>query len=266
MIIHANVYNPKKALFKDTNDRAECQTINCSNSENCDLYKRQQCAIRNGLYRTPCPYGKWITEEGYTKRARKFSSWIAERKEKYKDVGFLKAATKLGIVGEYVFLPYDYIGGTQGLGLKNNIFIKLEEFTEEYIIDICERRPLDMMGGEIKSYQKEIVPLFLIHLKEIMPDIYRKLSEIWLPAKKIVENYSNVGRKALLSSIRPNGPAFVDCHGGEWIWDGTYLTMTNRQSALTFVKSCEQRLKPYPDVVVKISSDEQVDENTIFVD
>jgi len=38
-LIHAQIFNPKKALFKEhRNDRAECTTVYCSASERCGLF------------------------------------------------------------------------------------------------------------------------------------------------------------------------------------------------------------------------------------
>ncbi|HUV66828.1 MAG TPA: hypothetical protein VMW24_23270, partial [Sedimentisphaerales bacterium] len=88
IIIHAYVTNPAHGLFKSThNDRAECGVVSCSASERCGLYSSGQCCCLGGwLLARRCPYGKATTFSGHTRRARKYSAWIAEKKKQYADV------------------------------------------------------------------------------------------------------------------------------------------------------------------------------------
>jgi hypothetical protein len=268
MIVHANVYDPSRpSLFgNNKNDKAQCQTIECSNSENCDLFKRGECAIRKGLLGGECPYGKWQTETGYTRRAKRFHGWISERKERCEGVGYLKAPKRLGIVGDFVYLPYSHINKDGGLFSASTLFMPVSEFTCDKIKELCLYRPEAIMGGEITSYQKEVVPLFILHLSEIMPELYRELCDAWPRAKKIVEKHSNVGRKALLSTVVPNVGVLTGIHRDDWVWDGEYLTMTNKEASSMLVKHSEVRIKPVDGETVKICSEDQVNEKTVFVD
>ncbi len=48
-------------------------------------------------------------------------------------------------------------------------FIPEDKFTCDLIYRICNYKSQALMGGTIKSYQEETVPLFLAHLKEVLP-------------------------------------------------------------------------------------------------
>lgn len=268
MIVHANVYDPSaRSLFKtEKSAKAQCQTIDCSSHERCDLLARGECAVRSGLFAGTCPYGTWRSENGYTQRAKRFYDWMTERRERYKGVAFLEAPKRLGVVGDYVYLPYAHMNKDGSLFNTKSLFVLLSDLTAEKIKELCLRRPMAMMGGEIITYQKEVVPLFVLHLSEIMPDLYRALCDEWPRAKEIVEEHSNVGRKAVLSTVIPNVGVLTDIHGGNWVWDGEYLTMTNRSASFMLVEHSEVRIKPVDGETVKICSDSQVGGDTEFVD
>src|ERR1044072_3909639 len=86
-VVSARVSDPANSLFKQTKmDKASCEIINCSNSENCGLYKRNECAWIRPLGWQRCPYGKVSEEEGFTKAAGKYRTWIKEHKERYAEV------------------------------------------------------------------------------------------------------------------------------------------------------------------------------------
>lgn len=267
MIIHANVYDPSRpSIFKTSkNERAECQTIDCSNHEQCDLYRRGQCANRKFI-RGFCPYGREHVVQGYTRRARKFRKWVSEYQGKYADVPFLDAPNnKLAFVGDFVYLPYSHMNKQKPLSWKG-CFIPKTEFTVENIKALCEFRPQVLFGGEIKFYQSESVRRFVLHLSEICPVMYDDLCKIYPQAEGIVESHSNIGRKAVLSTIKPNVGVVSGIHKDDWVWDGTYLTMVSGSVSFLPVRYSEVRIKPVEGEIVKICSDDQVGEDTVFVD
>ena len=272
MIIHAKIDEPYKGGSKT---KSTCFTVECSNSDNCGLYARGECAWLGVFGWQRCPYGKPWEEDGYTKRAGAYGKWIRERKEKYKDqLNKLDLYRRmLAKVGDYIFLPYAHMTTNEkipflaagGFFAKENCFLPEVDFTIENIISICEFKPYAMMGGEITSYQAEVVPEFIKHLSEQMPDIFAKLCEQYERAKSIEASYSNVGRKALLRTINLD-VKLVDCHGAEWIWDGEYLTSYNSKASFVLVKRfSEMRIKPKENSVITITDDEQVNENTEFL-
>lgn len=280
--VNAVVTDPADSLFKSNrNDRAECRVVLCSNSENCELFKRKECALLSILGSRRCPYGKQTYEGGFTKKARNYHSWRRERLDKY--AGVLRKlgtyGSKIAVVGDYVFLPYAHMNMNKNMPVDDHSsifnsgshFVPREKFTVDVIINIMQFRPYALMGGEIKSYQSEVVPMFAKHLSEEMPDVFEKLVEKYPRAAEMLESFTNVKRKAYLRSLRP-GVVITKYHDSDklktqhWHWDGEYLTSTDAGVSFPPVdfQECDIKLKPKPDVTVEITDDNQVDENTEF--
>jgi len=276
-IVHAHIFEPDKSFFKSNRkNKASCSIIICNNSENCGLYKRNECSWLAPFGWQKCPYGKYKEEEGFTKKANAYNKWIKERKDKYVDVLDKLHSHKdiLTEVGDYVFLPYSHITMNEsisflskgGLFTKENVFLHKSDFTINNIISICDFRPQAMMGGEITSYQLEQVPKFIKHLSEVIPEKYNELCITYERAKTIVNNFNYIGRKALLNTIIPNRGELIDCHKAKWIWDGEYLTSYNSSASFMIISNfSELRLKPLDDCVIEITSNDQVNKNTKFV-
>lgn len=278
MIVNASIYRPDRSPFKGSGrDKAECTVLDCSNSENCGLYARGECSLLAPLLSIQrCPYGKLKTETGFTKRARAYYTWVTEREEKYKGkINKLKWNKSIMTeIGDYVFLPYSHITMNEAIPFKahggfmsnGNCFLLKEHFTIENIISICEFKPRALIGGEIKTYQKEEVPKFILHLSEQMPDVFKKLCKKYPRAKQTIKEHTNVGRKALLKTLTPNVGKFVDCHKANWTWDGEYITSNNSHASFMLTSNfSEVRVKPEGDCEVKITDDAQVNENTKFL-
>lgn len=267
-VIHSYVYEPSKL-----SDRAVHTTIRCSNSENCDLYKRGECSLLVPIFSGHrCEYGSKNKETGFTKRARNYYKWVSQRKEANKDTGSLKYfSTKIAQVGEFIFLPYPHMDLNQAIPFKNHsgffssgdAFIKKDDFTISNIIKICDYKPQAMFGGEIKSYQNEQIPKFVIHLKEQFPKIFDELSKEYPRVLEIVKNHSNIGRSAIIETLNPNVGTFPS-QGVDWVWDGEYLKAENYSSFIFIAKADEIRVKPKPGQYIKITDDLQVNENTVF--
>jgi len=280
MLVHAHIFKPHSSIWKGAkSEKAECHIIDCSRHEDCGLYKRGECSWRSPLGWSRCPYGNYSEETGFTTRARKYHDWICEREKKYQGVGTLSGHTNMmAEIGDYVFLPYAHMNMNEdvpfaakgGAFRKGSAFFPKEHFTIENIIKICDFRPqsLNLFGcgdPEIKSYQAEEIPKFLIHLSEQIPELFDDLCAAYPRAKKIVDNINYVDRKAVLATLVPNVGTFKDIHGGEWTWDGTYLTSVNSHASFLIIgrkEYSELRIKPTADAVIKITYNEQVDKNT----
>ena len=275
MLVHVHIFEPTKSLFKSNrNKKAECHTIDCTHSDQCGLFARGECSYLRALGWQRCPYGKFRTQTGYTPRARAYGTWIYDRKKEYENVGRLSGHTDMmAIVGDYVFLPYAHMTMNEnvpfiakgGAFLHGNCFLPKEHFTIDNIIKICNFRPQALFGGEIKTYQQEEVPKFLIHLSECMPDLFDVLCGQYERAKTAFEERNYVGRKALLSTIKPNIGELKDIHGGLWTWDGTYLTSKNSHASFLLIERkeyTELRIKPTEEAIVKITDNDQVTKET----
>lgn len=267
MIVHANVYDPSRpSLFRASkNEKAECQTIECSDPERCDLHKNGMCACRSSVSYY-CPYGLWHVETGYTRRANRFREWVRARMQKYDGVAFLDIpSVKLAVVGDFIYLPYPHMNNMKEL-FEKGCFVPKEKFTVDKVLELCRLRPQAMFGGEIKSYQKDVVPSFVVHLREKMHGFYEELCKRDSSIAERLKSYSNVGREALLSTVKPNVGVLTGIHGDEWAWDGEYLTMTGKQAGFALVKHSEVRIRPVDGAVVKVCSEDQTDDKTVFID
>lgn len=284
-VVHVSVYDPSRpSIFKSkANEKAECRVISCSNSESCGLFKRGECAMIAVIDSQRCPYGSKQYQAGPTRRARTFHTWVSDKNKMYESqLNKLSSyKKKLAIVGGYVFLPYPHMNMNKKLPVEQHgffmssgtYFVHLSQFTVELIMDIVNFRPYAMMGGEITSYQEDVVPKFLMHLKEVMPNYYQKLVSVHPEVSVRTDNYSNVGRKARLASLKP-GVVVTKYHNSKdlstqhWTWDGTFLTSTDAGVSFSIVPydECLIKMKPKPDAVVEIISDDQVDEDTEYVD
>jgi hypothetical protein len=274
--IHFHIFNPDNALFKEgRNEKAEVSLVTCCNFDNCDLYKRRECSYCATFSWHRCAYGKRSRYEGYSKRAKRFFSWIKEQKELYANVGNLSAASNvMAFVGDYVFLPYAHMTMCESVPFlahgaflsDGNCFISKEHFTVENILKLVEFRPHALMGGEITCYQKEEIPKFLKHLSEKANDLFLEVIKKSEHAQSQFKLYSNIGRKAILQTLTPNIGKFVDIHEGEWIWDGEWLKSTNSKASFMLAKKFKEvRVKPDGNVEVKITDETQINKDTIFV-
>ena len=74
------------------------------------------------------------------------------------------------------------------------VFIPLEDITNELLYTIFSFSPKDMFGYEIERYKDEVVPEILQTIRIIIPDIYNKFI-LKYPQYDIVPNY--IGKKSL---------------------------------------------------------------------
>jgi hypothetical protein len=231
-LVSLRVYDPTNSLFKaPANERATCTSIFCS-LESCPVRERGGCIQVQIFSHQKCPYGRMSTESGPTRRAGSFSSWVHEHKQKGKGIPQLGlAATKLAFIGDYVYLPYAHMPMCKEVPFrKHSAFIvngdsllPKADWTVENVEKLVAFRPQAMMGGEIASYQKEHVPLFLRHLREGDAKMWQAFVAR-NPKYDVAPNY--VGRKAVLDTL--NAPIEWTTQGNNypvtWRWDGEELT------------------------------------------
>lgn len=288
-VVHCSIFNPTNAIFKiSKSEPAEVNWITCTNSENCDLFRSGKCSMIGVLSIRNCPYGSLNHRKGFTHRARNFYKWLAEQREEFKDVGVLSSPVqKLAFVGDYVFVPYTHADMNEAIPFlshssflySGSCFIKKEEWTVATIRKIVDFHPYAMMGGEIMSYQRESVPLFLRHLEELDVEMFKKLvAECPTYLEKynlIVKNY--VGRKALLKTLKP--PFDFTTSGSregryrvKWQWDGKQLkTNSEHAFAQTWAEvpwndSMEIVLTPTDKTAIVVESNDWVTKETAFID
>lgn len=274
--IDAWVWNPKNSIFKQKkSEKAIGHIIYCECPEKCELYAKGYCLA----YESNCPHGSRGRVTGYSRMASKFYSWIRDFEQEHKEVykRSLKKPQKMEYFMDFVYIPIHLLNLNKkiefviGGGSFSNAkpVIKREYFNEKFITEqILNFYPLALFGGIIHSYQKEDVPKFLLWLKQLDPQLYEKVKAM-NPDSTQFTNLSNVGRKAILQTLTPNVGTFTDIHGGVWTWDGEYLYSNNTHASFTLIETreiSECRLKPKGKSIVKVESEEQVNENTEFID
>lgn len=154
---------------------------------------------------------------------------------------------------------------------KEMFYINIDDFTVELIRDICSFRPQAIMGGEIRSYQKEVVPRFIAHLKEVLPGKYEEFIKAYPEFDKEIDH---VGRKALLKTINPSYVHYKSRNypnlNSDWYWDGEQLKyVSGYVSSFSVAKNYdigEISLVPTDKTVVKIEDNKQVNSDTVFLD
>jgi hypothetical protein len=166
-------------------------------------------------------------------------------------------------------VPFENHGGFLANG---DLYLHINNFTPENICKIITNQPQALFGGEIVSYQNNIIPKFITHLKERMPELFKSVCELDENiATRFSTPISSIGRKALLSSLRP-GVVITKYHDSynldtqHWLWNGINLVSTDVSLSFTVVEydQISITLKPKENISVEITDDTQVDENTIF--
>lgn len=279
-MIDVNLYGGK-GLFGGKETPLEASKIYCDKHEKCSYYQNNQCLCVRSFSAGGCQFGHAVTERGYTSRARKYyefkSKW--EKHEKYRKL--TAPPKKLGVIDGFVVLPYPYINlkkeedewSVQGPMLfgSDRSYIPLDEFTADLIARICGYRPQALMGGEIRDYQKEVVPLFLAHLSEVLPDKYQEYIAAHPQAEQKI-NY--VGRKALLMTIAPSNVEYKSDRYPQfnetWEWDGKRLVYQKgyvHEFHITKGYEIAQIvIVPSDESIVTITDNGQVTPQTVFVD
>lgn len=278
-IINVNLYGGK-SIFGGRESPLEASIVSCDKFESCSYYKESQCIGLRGFLSEKCRYGNEQTVKGYTSRAQKYHQFRNKWKghEQYNKLD--RPSKKLGLIDGVVVFPYNYIQieetETGDFKIKDPMFgssiayIDYDKFTVDLIHRICTFKPQALMGGTISDFQKKTVPLFLAHLKELLPERYE---ELIVQHPNFDDKIDYIGRKALLKTIKPSHVYYESSNSKfdeEWYWNGETLEYEDGYvSSFNIVKDCEIVkivIKPSEDATIKISSNDQVTEKTVFID
>lgn len=264
-------------LLKTKADAKEnCTVLYCSCYESCEAYKLGQCALKEtlGWGRGICPYGSRTFEEGYTKKSKKYSEWLMEHREKYKNitvpnVPYLNPITRkiinLGKDKVYINLPHlsNYVNSIyEELGMDNAYVAPKSAVTPEFLKKLIEFRPVALMGGEIKSYQEKEVPDFVRCLKRYYPDWYNGLKAIKPDVEQYVVDIDYRGREAYLTSLLP-GKVCLKYKETPVEWDGKQLKCPGKLFSISSLEDTEITVTPKEGTVVVICDNNTVDETKI---
>jgi len=222
---------------------------------------------------TKCPYGKKETEIGYTPRAMKFHSWMRDKRATVEGIQQKKGYSKIAIIGDYVWFPYPHwnLASTipekyQSGAFTTNTFIEKDDFTVKLFQTIVRAIPQAVFGGAIQRYQIEIVPTMVQHVKEELPEFYNDWAIAYPDTAEKFKDVSSVGREARLDTIKAGTMVEVkkDVCG---LWDGKQITVENYQPFfMGIVEKAKLVITPKKDAVITITNDNQVTNETVFVD
>jgi hypothetical protein len=265
--IHVGLYGGEN-IFGGREAPLRAEIVYCDKYNECDLYKKGKCLNVTDIFSKRCKFGRIDRIQGYTSRAAKYLKFKHNYQE---DPEYLKLKypnnSMIAMIGDFVYLKIRFF-----FERGDTIFLSKEKFNNEYIKIICDARPTACFtGGEIKKYQKEIVPEFLTQLYRYYREIYDKFIKEY-PAYKIEHNY--VGKMAFLRTmpecdvkdINWRFPKFNET----WHWDGKNLTYKSGYVSDPFIAANRKFevvnyvIKPDENFTVEITSNDQVDENTEF--
>lgn len=280
-IINVGVYGGK-SIFGGRETKLEASVISCDKHNECSYFANNQCLRVRSFGGSGCKFGETETVMGFTSKARKYHEFRSKWNNHEKNGLLSHPSNKLAVIEDFVVFPYSHIALIQKENgeiklddpwKKSNgkVFIERELFTLPLIHAICSFKPQAMMGGEITAYQKEVIPLFLTHMEEVMPELYEEFTQAY---PEFSEKIDHVGRKAYLKTLNPS-PIF-DKHknypnlDSEWYWDGEFLTYKGGHiSKISVIKDYEIEniaIRPTDKSVVTIADNNQVNKGTVFVD
>lgn len=273
-----SLFDPTTSIFVcKGNAKANYSAIFCC-KEKCPFRDNGTCISATiTVFGIRCPYSKVFREEGYTKRARKYNSWINKYKEKYAGVPRLSPpAKKLAFVGDYVYLPYAHLESCRDdLDLKNKLIgavsaciLHKDDWNIENVLKIIRHQPKSwLMGQIIPDYQNKQIPLFLLHLRDADPKMW---DQVICEMPHLDKAPNHVGRKALLKTLdHPIEWTTSKSYPVKWKWDGKYL-ITNSLNAYSKtwcdvkLESLELKAIPKDNTEVEVKSNDWVTSETVF--
>lgn len=271
-VISYYLFNPA-----DRNVKQRCEVITCDNCENCKIYlEHRQCATHTVMFGDDvvCPHSSINREHGYTRKAKSYHNWFSKRKSEYGadlEKAVKDAPDKLVIVGgDYVYLPYSFIK-TYNSGvseLVNQRFIPLSSFNEDKIYEIITFEPTDLFHQVIGDYRLNVVPRFIQHMNEVMPELLTKAIKKYPDIKSIADKsiYDYIGRKAKISTLA-DGSELSDCHSNIWIKCGTTIECDKWKTWLPFGKTATKvTIEITNDMLYTVDNNEIVKSDTVFID
>lgn len=290
MIINTQLYGGNKCAY-------EKDEIECSNCENCSLYKKGECILADRMFlgdNRYCKYGKKYTTKGPGHRSSKFLQFGSDVRHS-ESYGKLKKSENLfSPIGDYYYFnlvyprmfynkvknyfeifdpyksPWSYAYDENKIKkdwerLDEIVFIPKENLTKELLDTILQFKPNALMGGEIKDYQGKIIPQIIMEIKQNAPELLK-----YLPKEEI--NY--VGMMARLNTLKPNIEVKLGYDGSKCLykWDGEYLTTNELKSLYSSfldqkrefdIQEVNIKIKPTNELYVKVEDNNWVLPTTI---
>ena len=258
--IHVGLYGDGS---RDARLREEI--IYCDYAADCSVYRDGKCLRITSPFASYCPLGTTQIIDGGTKRSKAFQRVGASARadECY---GKLRRAynTYFATAGDLVILGGLSVYFSNPFSIKdpgfcggNYIAIPKSEFTVDIIKRIYTFRPQALMGGVLKQYLAEQLPFFFQQMKRLWPEKYAEFAAAEPSVRELAPNY--IGKWARLSTINH------DSEINGYRFDGDYIVGEFKSAFLPFrAKSAFIRIPITDDLMVKITDNNQVTEETIF--
>lgn len=282
MIVNWRMYDVNGVnLFKPTSkDKSYIKYIKCEQYSTCKAFNKTKCV---GFEH--CPYGSFVKENGYTKKAKASRTWSNSKQELVKDIKQNQKVEKMMEINEYIYFPYSYWSfnakeermkpySRHLFSYDTNFIHKNDFFDIDFLNIVLSRTPPSAMGGPISDYQYKIVPKIISHLKEEFNELYLKLIDKY--PKYSIENkeINFVGRKALIKTLVPNIKFKYDKY--EAYFNGDQLVIMDYPLSLLFLKDINivNKQDTFIDFEIDVSNEDfiiisdnkQADKYTKFID
>lgn len=264
-----------KGIFGGKEVPLRAEIIYCDKSSECSEYKKGKCLKIAGPSAYGCKHGKLEVIKGYTSRAKKYNSFKFKYKEDEK-YGNLKdsSSSVVAVIGEDVYIKSKYaiLEKVKETGeyvvscelFRSGFWIPKSELTADRLYQMCVYRPRALMGGEITSYRKDVVPDIVLNIRRELPELYKefigKYSEF-----DVEPNY--IGKRVYISTM-VNGSKLYD--NGEFTLDKTkdkcVLVCDNWNGAFMPFggENAKIEINVTDDMKYRVTNNEQVDEDTKF--
>lgn len=255
-----------KSIFGGKETPLEAVIISCDKCDKCSFYKNNTCFKIRSLGKH-CKYGTSRTVTGYTSRAKKYYDF----REKYENdecySKLKRPEISIGKIGNEFIINMPYIRYEDGKITDPSfgnplIYVDEKDFDNTFIKQMLDFKPQAIFGGIIEDYQKKEVPRFLGDLKNNFKDIYENFIKEYPEYDREI---SYIGKKAYINTLAEKS-ILKDCHKNEWIKEKDWIVCYKWKTWLPFNgQATETRIKITSDMTVEISDNEQVNENTKFV-
>jgi hypothetical protein len=273
-IITISLFGGKPIFRKGREEPLVAQIVRCGKHNQCSLYKLGKCKALSDS----CEYASIIFKRGYTSRASKYREF-RNKWEKHEKYSALKnSKNNIYVIGDDLYIEFTNIQLDENNKVKSsmdnwfsNKFIKIpvKSFTIDLIKSICDNEPRrHYISGysKVTNYQEEVTE-FLIQLKRELPNLYNEFVSKYPKYHKEIDY---VGKKALLRTI--NEDIEISIFNGNYYWNGETLVFNSGKVTYGILDDFSKEndiisfeLKPKKDVVVTITNNDQVNENTVFV-
>lgn len=256
---------------------ARIESIFCDNCENCSVYKKGKCFNVTIPFGKSCKFGKIETLQIGTDRSNKYHT---ERQKAKNDPTYSKLEYPndyIALINDTVMLtvPHVYIHDDRDTGkleisdpmLFSNYpyYMKVEDFTIDFLARLLSFKPQAFMGGVITNYQDKIVPEFLLQLSKLFPEKYNLFVTEYPEYKK---EFNYIGKKAYIATCNKDVVYHWDYPKAEYHFERDYLVgKCGAGLGSPFgAKEYEIRVKVTDDLIVKITDNNQVLPDTKFVE